>query len=495
MLIFELAVYKEVNMKYTKICPICKKSFETNKSYKIYCDNDHYLPCPICGKPVLKTDKDFSRPPKCCSSKCSHELRKRHFKPRKCVLCGDWFIPTSGINTVCQKTHYRNCEICGKPFEYSLADNPDQTICSHECAIEKQKRNSLKKYGTEHPMQSDIVQKHHRESMMRIHGVEFALQKKEFVQKQQQTVIKTNMKSYGVPYACMLPQCAEAQGKILSKTNLEFIDNLRSHGIDCIYEKRLGNYCFDVCIESEKIVIEIDPTYTHNCLTNHYGQVRDKYYHRDKSKCAENNGYRCIHIFDWDDKNKIISMLSKNKKHMYAKDLKIYKLNPKIGNEFLNRYHLKGSCYGQLLYLGLVKDNTLYQIMTFGKSRYNKNYNIELLRFCSIPDYQIVGGASKLFKFATDYFELNSIISYCDLSKFRGDVYTKLGMQLHHITPPSKTWSKNTQRITDSLLAQKGYNNLFHTNADNNTSDIQHMINDGWLPVYDCGQAVYVYDK
>ena len=108
-------------MKYTKICPICGTSFKTNKSFKIYCDNDHYLPCPICGKPVLKTDKDFSRPPKCCSSKCTHELRKKHFKPRKCVLCGDWFIPTSGINTVCDKVHYKNCEICGKPFEYSLA--------------------------------------------------------------------------------------------------------------------------------------------------------------------------------------------------------------------------------------------------------------------------------------------------------------------------------------------------------------------------------------
>ena len=481
-------------MKYTKICPICGTSFKTNKSFKIYCDNDHYLPCPICGKPVLKTDKDFSRSPKCCSSKCTHELRKKHFKPRKCVLCGDWFIPTSGINTVCDKVHYKNCEICGKPFEYSLAKNGDQTVCSHECAIERQRRNSMKKYGTEHPMQSSIVQKHHKESMMKLYGVEFPLQKKEFVDKQQKTVRETNMREHGVPYACMLPQCAEAQGRILSKTNLEFLNNLRDHSIDATYEKRLGDYCYDICIESQKLLVEIDPTYTHNSIYNHYGQIRDKYYHRNKTICANDNGYQCIHIFDWDDKLKILNMLY-DKISIDASELEIYKLKSEVGNEFLNNYHLRKSCYNQLLYLGLVKNNELYQIMTFGKSRYNNHFDVEMLRTCTRFGYDIIGGAAKLFSFALNYFEFDSVISYCDIAKSNQNFYTcELNMKLHHIVPPSRIWSKNTQYITDKLLVEKGCKNLLHLDTYNSSlSNDQIMVQQGWFPVYDCGQAVYTY--
>ena len=36
--------------------------------------------------------------------------------------------------------------------------------------------------------------------------------------------------------------------------------------------------------------------------------VREKY-HFNKSKLAYENGYRCIHIWDWDDKQKVINLL------------------------------------------------------------------------------------------------------------------------------------------------------------------------------------------
>lgn len=147
-------------MKYKKLCKCCGKEFETNSPQKLFCDREHYLPCPICGKLVLKTDRDFTRPPKCCSSKCTHELRKRSFKPRQCIYCGDWFMPKSGVALVCDKTHYQKCEICGKEFVRTPSTDGDNiTTCSPECTKEKLKIRSLKKYGTEHPMQSKEVQK------------------------------------------------------------------------------------------------------------------------------------------------------------------------------------------------------------------------------------------------------------------------------------------------------------------------------------------------
>lgn len=131
--------------------------------------------------------------------------------------------------------------------------------------------------------------------------------------------------------------------------------------------------------------------------------------------------------------------------------------------------------------------------MTFGRPRYNNNYDIELLRMCSKPGYRIIGGASKLFKYATHSWELSDIISYCDLSKFDGEVYTQLGMKFSYNSPPQEIWSKDQKKITANLLRQRGYDQLFNTTYGKGTSNEQLMVEHGWLPVYDCGQAVYAY--
>ena len=139
------------------------------------------------------------------------------------------------------------------------------------------------------------------------------------------------------------------------------------------------------------------------------------------------------------------------------------------------------------------KDNELIEIMTFGKPRYNKNYEWELLRLCSHKDYKIVGGAERLFNhFIKTYTPVN-IISYCDYSKFSGDVYSRLDFVRIGKISPSKHWSKGKQHITDNLLRQRGYDQLFGTNYGKGTSNEELMLKNNWLPVYDCGQLTFIY--
>ncbi len=91
--------------------------------------------------------------------------------------------------------------------------------------------------------------------------------------------------------------------------------------------------------------------------------------------------------------------------------------------DFLNKYHYQGFI-GSSLAKGLYYKGELVEVMTFGKPRYNNSYDWELLRLCTKKDYQVYGGASKLFK----SFELyGSVISYCNESKFNGNVYKALG--------------------------------------------------------------------
>ena len=171
----------------------------------------------------------------------------------------------------------------------------------------------------------------------------------------------------------------------------------------------------------------------------------------------------------------------------------MYKLNSKVADDFIKKYHLQGTVRGQQLCLGLVYQNELVQVMTFGKPRYNKNYYAELLRLCSKPDIAVIGGAEKLFKFATDKLGVEEIISYCDLSKFNGAVYERIGMKLKTVTDPQEIWSKNDRKITANLLRQRGFDQLFGTDYGKGTDNNSLMLQDGWLPVCDCGQAVYTY--
>ena len=480
-------------MKYIKTCKHCGKEFETNNPQKIYCDGPHFRPCPVCGEPVQMIDNDFSRPPKCCSTKCAQELRKQKFKKRKCVLCGQEFTPRTGVQIVCDAVHTDTCEICGQEFVRTL-DNlrSHVTTCSTACTRAKLEKHSLAKYGTRHPMQSRQVQNNFHAAMKQKYGVAHALQIPGKVKQQQSAAMQTNLDHSGVPYACLTPNCQSAAHHVVSKINRQFSDRLNSSGVDHTMEKVIDKKSYDICVEDSKVLIEIDPTYTHTSGPNHFGHPLDRYYHRNKSQLAEDNGYRCIHVFDWDNWDMIINMIAPKNK-IFARKCTVYKLLPQVGDDFINQYHLQGSCRGQLLYLGLVYEGELLQVMTFGRSRFDTSHDIELLRLCTKSGTSVVGGASKLFSYATSEFGLHNIISYCDRSKFNGHVYEQMGMTFIRQTPPQMIWSKGNKKITANLLRARGYDQLFGTSYGKGTNNEELMLNNGWLPVYDCGQRVYSF--
>ena len=551
-------------------------------------------------------------------------------KLKPCKICGQLFLPDKPSTRICPKDHMIPCPICGRDMIWNTTQLP--IPCSKECRKEQTRRKSLAKYGTEHPMQSKVVQDHHKQAMKDKYGVEYALQSEELKQKASEAIqnkfgvawalsnkdvrekakitmqqryggnttlesemlrkkvqdtmydrygdtvpmrieylrdkaaqtnlarygvpnpmqndviasvsrstrinnidaitakiksillerygvdnpakipevrrkisdklkaayptfkdkmIETNIARYGVPYYCMTDECKEAQGQIISSINRRFGQFLEDNGFEYSLEHRIENNSYDIKVGNT--LIEIDPTYTHNVIGNHWGTALDMYYHRNKTELAEKHGYRCIHVFDWDSWDAIINLLRKPARRIFARNCTIYKLNPSVGDNFLGSYHLQGTCRGQLLYLGLVVDDELLMVMTFGKSRFNKNYFVELLRLCTKPGVIVVGGASRLFSYATSEYGLSEIISYCDRSKFTGTVYENMGMAFKCVTPPQEIWSRNDQKITANLLRSRGYDQLFHTNFGKGTSNEDLMLQAGWLPVYDCGQRVYEF--
>ena len=272
--------------------------------------------------------------------------------------------------------------------------------------------------------------------------------------------------------------------------NKEFAKLLDLNNIQYTREYPLSGYYYDFRIDN--ILIEIDPYATHNSTFGIFGKPKDKNYHKIKTDIAINNNFRCIHIFDWDDSQKIVNLLKPREK-VYARKCKIKDVDLDEARGYLNQYHLQGYARDSIR-IGLYYNNELISIMTFGKPRYNKNYEYELIRYCSSKN--ILGGANKLFSYFIDKYNPESILSYCDKSKFSGQVYIDLGFHINgsHL---GKHWynPKSKQHITDNLLRQRGYDQLFGTNYGKGTSNEKLMINHGFLEIYDAGQDTYCWHK
>ena len=355
--------------------------------------------------------------------------------------------------------------------------------------LTKRKNTNLEKYGAEYPQTTTEIKEKIRRTNLERYGKPSGFNYEKIKQ--------TNLEKYGVAYTCLLPQC-QNKGGMISKINLRFKAKLDELGIKNELEFRLENKSYD--IKCDNVLIEINPTFTHNSSKVEWKgkfkiEPKEEGYHQEKTIVANKNGYRCIHIWDWDDEDKLLEML-KEKKTLYARNLIIGKVSKKDTTSFLEKYHLQNSCNGQEIRLGLYKNSELIEIMTFGKPRYNKHYEWELLRLCTKSEYKVVGGAEKLFKYFIKQYNPKSIISYCDNSKFSGNVYLKLGMKLKTFGQPSKHWFNifTFRHITDNLLRQRGYSQLhkdtIHQKGENNEL---LMLENGYLEMYDCGQSTYTW--
>lgn len=442
------------------------------------------------------------------------------------------------------KTQQELFEIQNKRKETCINRYGVENIIDSNEIKEKIKETCNAKYGVDHPLKSDYAKKQREKTILQKYGVKYIGEVKEIQDKIKNTNknkhgyeypfqdtelrnmmeinrINTNISKYGTPhiiqveefkekakqtcldkygveYNCLTDNCINANGKIISKTNLYLSDKLTQLGIKNELEFKLKKYSFDIKVNNT--LIEINPTYTHNStldtiINKHKIPKKDIDYHFNKTLYAKDNNYRCIHVWDWDQIEKIVYLLS-NKEKIYARNCEIKEVDLDITNEFLNLYHLQNSCRNQEIRLGLYYNEELIEIMTFGKPRYNNKYQYELLRLCTKPNYIVIGGANKLFKYFINTYNPESIISYCDNSKFNGNVYIKLGMQLKTYGKPCKHWYNITthKHFTDNLVRQRGFSQLHNDKVHiKGESNDKLMIQAGYVEIWDCGQSTYVW--
>lgn len=286
---------------------------------------------------------------------------------------------------------------------------------------------------------------------------------------------------------------------LFDELNIDYVWRCRSiidgpNGIGHKYE-------LDFYLPNHNIGIEINDISNHNFIAqkNHiYGNK----YHLHKTLNCKEKGIRLIHIWEWEihkNFNKLskwlINELNEHKIPVYARKCELKLVNNAEEKEFLEKYHLQGYSKSNIC-LGLYYENNLIQIMSFCKPRFSKKYEYELLRLCTKYDYIVIGGANKLFNNFVKKYSPKSIISYCDYSKFTGNVYENIGMRFDKLSAPTITYCDyNWHTINESILIKYGIDNLLGTNYGKHTDNKELIVKEGYLPVYNCGNLIYNYEN
>lgn len=524
-----------------KECLACHKPFYgvgRNGSRQQYCNRTHFINCVMCGKPVkqvpVTTKPESIR--LTCSKECSEKFRLQQSKSAVMDKYGCENISqvpefkdkiSAGIKAKSSQTTAKAAKTLNdryggsgtaspvirakieatmqskygvtNPTELSEVRDKIRNKLNSEESKNKRKSTNREIYGFDYATQNEEVKKRMEATLLQNHGVKYAGQ----IAESRIKCAKTCLERYGVKCSLQtdyaISKCREGfishihSNNKVSKLNQEVALALQnSADVRTDFEKIVDRSWYDIEVEGTNILIEVDPSYTHPDLPNHWSPNHglDPNYHLNKTLKAIENGYRCIHIFDWDSIDKIAMLLCKKTK-IFARNCKLVNLDEKTASNFVERYHIQGRTRGTEYAYGLEYNDQLVSVMTFGKPRYNKHYRWELLRLCTDSNYIVTGGASKMFKAFLKEANPESIISYCDRSKFTGEVYTRIGMKISHSSEPAKVWSKGDRYVTDNLLRQRGYDQLFGTSYGKGTSNEELMIANGWRSVYDCGQLVF----
>lgn len=509
-----------------KICPICQKEFNWKWKQK-YCsekcsnfannqrakNKKLNLICLWCWKDFIWNGRA-----KYCSKECRYKYWGLNIsktasleenKQKYVNTCREKY----GVDNVSQLPEIKAKKVATTRKHFWV----DYSFQSEELK-KKSIETNLRKRWVKSPMQDEAVKAKHRATCLQNLWVENVSQSEEVQKKKEETCLA----HFWERHACLTSQCKEASNSN-SKLNKQFRQWLRDNGIDCPEKELPLDECsYDAIVWD--ILIELDPSVSHTSTPWILYAPKEKNYHKNKTTVANQNWYHCIHVFDWDDKNKILYML-KEKKKIWARQCEIREITYEVANEFLCLYHLQNNTrkLKTTIYLWLCYGDELVMVMSFWKPRRDKKYEYEILRLCSSPDYSVVWWASKILSYFKNKHNPNSIVSYCDLSKFEWGVYEQLWMELSWPAYPRRHWRYKWLKADDKkklseqtgikivkppqtawhftdveVMKDRGFDQLvwkYFWVFWKWTSNEELMRNVWYIEVYDCWQAKYIWNK
>jgi predicted CopG family antitoxin len=403
--------------------------------------------------------------------------------------------------------------------------------------LEKSKLTNLDKYGVVHPMLSSSIRSKIEETNIEKYGVRNYIEldevreiaKKSHFEKTKKYAIETYSKILPIDYTIL----DYSYGDFLLKHNdHEFTITVKliydrnkysKHSEICTVCNPIGSSSssneneiskwlssldlsiengnrkilhnkqeLDIYLPNHNLAIEFNGLYWHSDL------FKNKYYHLTKTNLCKEVGIKLLHIFedDWENKKDIVKSIILNSiglinNKIYARKCELKFVNSTDSRKFLDENHIQG--YSRCKYrVGLFHNSELVSLMTFGYRKINNKKEFELIRFCNKINYNIIGSASKLFKYFiennTEIFD--RIVSYADISLFDGKIYKILGFEQIHLTKPNYFWVVGNKKYHRFKFNKK---KLIKDGFDPNKTEYEIMKDRGYYKIWSCGQIRFEF--
>ena len=259
----------------------------------------------------------------------------------------------------------------------------------------------------------------------------------------------------------------------------------------------------DIYLPEKNFGVEFNDTYQHSYNRKETKEERKS--HLKKTEECEVLGIHLLQIFshEWEDKKKrdiwksiIRNKLGKNKEKIYGRKTKLKVIEKgdknlrKEAKKFLDDNHLQGHVYSSMA-IGLYYNDELVSLMTFGKSRFNKNYDFELVRFCSKKNTSVIGGARKIYKYFNSLVGINRIVSYADRRFSNGNLYEVLEMEKKKTSKPNYFYRSKNGEISSRVAFQKHKLEKKLEKFSEKLTESENMFINSFRRFWDCGNLVF----
>jgi len=505
--------------------------------------------CPICGKKL--TSKQEKRGTIYCSYSCSAKSPERRELRRL-------FLEKNGIENISQLPQSREKAKSTSLSRYGV-DNPAKSqeikdkienTCIERYGVraytnsedfkEKTRKTNIEKYGSENAQSNIIIRERISKGIKRAYKENPSIRKNVAKKKKENHYKKfSNWSKYVVPLFSSEEYTGQRSGQIykwkcvvcgheweqhIHTSNVGDLITKIPRCLKCFpyhigfstLEKEVKDFILeiysgtivendrtiikplelDLFIPEKKIAIEFDGLFFHSELNG-----TSKFYHKEKTeKCLE-NGVLLIHIFEdeWVSKKNIVkdriaSIFGITNEVVFARSCIVKEIGTKEKNLFLDKNHLYGKDNSSAK-IGLFFNNELVSVMTFGKPRFNKNYEWELIRYATKQGMRVVAGASKLLTFFLRNYLPKNILSYADRRYSTGNLYEKIGFSRIGISEPNYWWTKGQIKLSRYQCQKHKLPNILGDGFDKNMSEVENMYLNGWNKIYDCGNIVYAIEN
>lgn len=408
--------------------------------------------------------------------------------------------------------------------------------------IDKRKQTCVEKYGVDNPFKLPKIQEKADVTMLERYGVSVPLQNADIQDKFMNTMVE----KYGYPHfhtSQVSPEVLSAVAAVdfwydaidkqipmsvlqstLNVSRSFLLTECQKHEIEypvfggsSYAEKQLVEYIksiytgtvltntrdvippkeLDIYIPDLNLAFEYNGVFWHG-----ENQGKDRRYHLNKTTLCNNNNIRLVHILDkeWITTPTIVKSRIRSLLHLNltipARKTVSRKLTPKEASFFFNANHIQGTSGSRVCY-GLLYENEIMAAMSFGKARYSKTVQWELLRYANKINTTVMGGASKLFAVFKKEYQPTSITTYSDKRWNTGEVYVKLGFTFIHTAAPNYYYFRpsDTTKLYHRSQFQKHKLEKMLDTFNPALTEWANMCINGYDRIWDCGNDVYSWTR